>query len=124
MASITRRDGVWRARYRGPAGQQRERRFARKVDASRWLDEQTAAHVTGTYVDPAHGRVTVGDWADRWLASKGNLKASTRDRYAGILATHVRPSWGDVRLADVTHDGVQTWVSGLSRGGGSPPRRW
>jgi hypothetical protein len=89
MASIARRGGVWRARYRGPSGQQRERRFARKVDAARWLDEQTAAHVTGTYVDPAHGRVTVGDWADRWLAGKGNLKASTRDRYAGILATHV-----------------------------------
>jgi integrase len=117
MASITRRDGIWRARYRGPAGQQRERRFARKADAQRWLDEQTAAHVTGTYVDPAHGRVTVGDWANRWLASKGNLKASTRDRYAGILTTHVRPAWGGVRLMDVTHDGVQAWVSGLTVAG-------
>ena len=57
------------------------------------VDEQTTAHVTGTYVDPAHGRVTVGEWADRWLAAKAALKASTRDRYAGILATHVRPSW-------------------------------
>jgi hypothetical protein len=55
MASITRRGGAWRARYRDPSGRQRERRFTRKVDAVRWLDEQTAAHVTGTYVDPPAG---------------------------------------------------------------------
>jgi integrase len=108
---------VWRARYRGPDGQQRERRFARKVDASRWLDEQTAQHVTGTYVDPARGRITVGDWADRWLDGKGNLKASTRDRYAGILTTHVRPAWGSVRLDAVTHDAVQQWVAELAASG-------
>jgi hypothetical protein len=77
MASITRRGGAWRARYRDPSGRQRERRFTRKVDAVRWLDEQTAAHVTGTYVDPTRGRVTVGDWAARWLDGKGNVKAST-----------------------------------------------
>ena len=71
MASITKRAGTWRARYRDPSGQQRERRFGRKVDAQRWLDEQTASHVTGTYVDPTLGRVTVGDWAARWLAEQG-----------------------------------------------------
>jgi integrase len=117
MASITKRDGVWRARYRDPSGQQREKRFDRKVDAARWVDEQTAAHVTGTYVDPAHGRLSVSEWADRWLAGKAAVKASTRDRYAGIVETHVRPVWGSVRLMDVTHDGVQAWLSGLTVAG-------
>jgi integrase len=117
MASIIRRDGGWRARHRGPDGRQRERRFDRKVDAQRWVDEQTTAHVTGTYVDPGRGRITVGDWADRWLASKGNLKASTSDRYTGILAVHVRPAWGTVRLDAVTHDAVQAWTSDLTAAG-------
>jgi integrase len=120
MASITRRGSTYRARYRDPSGREHERRFDRKVDARRWLDEQTTQHVTGTYVDPTLGRVTVGDWSDRWLASKGNLKASTRGRYAGILTTHVKPSWGHVRLADVTHEGVQAWVSRLTVAGLSP----
>jgi len=119
MASIKHDGRGYRARYRGPDGKQRERRFARKVDARRWLDEQTTQHVTGTYVDPKLGKVTVGDWADRWLASKANLKASTRDRYTGILEVHVRPGWGAVRLADVTHDAVQAWLAGLSAAGQS-----
>jgi integrase len=117
MASITKRGQGWRARYRDPGGKQHERLFPRKVAAQRWLDEQTAQHVTGTYVDPKLGRVTVGDWADRWLDGKGNLKASTRDRYTGILATHVRPAWGSVRLDAVTHDRVQAWAAGLAASG-------
>jgi integrase len=117
MASITHDGRAYRARYRGPDGRLREHRFARKIDARRWLDEQTSQHVTGTYVDPALGRVTVGDWSQRWLDSKGNLKASTRDRYASILATHVRPVWDAVRLTDVTHDQVQAWTAGLTASG-------
>ena len=53
MASIAKRaDGKWRARYRDEAGKQHARHFERKVDAQRWLDEVTAAVVTGQYVDP------------------------------------------------------------------------
>ncbi|MQB02230.1 MAG: tyrosine-type recombinase/integrase, partial [Actinobacteria bacterium] len=96
---------------------EREKRCARKVDAERWLDEQTAQHVTGTYVDPKRGKITVGAWADRWLAGKANLSASTRNRYAGIVEVHVRPRWGSVRLADVSHDDVQAWISERSSAG-------
>jgi integrase len=118
MANIQKRaSGNWRARYRGPDGRERARHFARKVDAQRWLDEVTASTVRGEYVDPKLGRVTVGDWSARWLASKANIKASTRDRYAGILATHVGPAWGTVRLVDVAHADVQSWISSLSAAG-------
>ena len=53
MASIAKRpDGQWQARYQAPDGKWRARHFARKIDAKKWLDEQTAGIVTGTYVDP------------------------------------------------------------------------
>lgn len=53
MASIKKReDGQWRARYRDAAGKEHAKHFARKIDAQRWLDETTAAVVTGQYVDP------------------------------------------------------------------------
>ena len=59
MASIAKRpDGRYRARYRGPDGIEHAKHFTRKTDAQRWLDEQTAAMVTGHYVDPRAGRVT------------------------------------------------------------------
>jgi integrase len=35
----------------------------------------------------------------------------------GIAATHIRPSWGSVRLDAVTHDGVQAWTSDLAASG-------
>jgi hypothetical protein len=48
MASIAKRsDGKWRARYRDDVGRQHAQHFGRKVDAQRWLDEVTAAVITG-----------------------------------------------------------------------------
>jgi len=66
MASIgpKRADGRYRARYRDGNGKEHARHFTRKVDAQRWLDEVTAAVITGNYVDlgaagPPFGRTRV-----------------------------------------------------------------
>jgi hypothetical protein len=60
MASIARRpDGTFRPRYRDADGKEHARHFKRKADAQRWLDEVTATVVTGTYVDPRAGRITL-----------------------------------------------------------------
>jgi hypothetical protein len=48
------------------AGAQRNKTFARKVDAERFLAGVESAKVIGTYVDPALAKVTVGAWAQRW----------------------------------------------------------
>ncbi len=56
MASIAKRvDGKYRARYRDSAGSEHAKHFSRRADAQRWLDEVTAAVVTGQYVDPRSG---------------------------------------------------------------------
>jgi integrase len=116
MANIARRDdGRWRARYRDVAGKEHSRHFARKVDAQAWLDDVTTAMRTGTYADPRRGRVTVGDWAPRWLDGQAHLKPSTHERYAGILREHVLPHWSSVQLVDITHTEVQTWITRLAR---------
>jgi hypothetical protein len=70
MANIQKRGDAWRARYRDAAGKEHARHFRRKIDAQRWLDEATASMVRRDYVDPKLGRVTIGDWADRWLTTK------------------------------------------------------
>lgn len=38
-------------------------------------------------------------------------------RYAGLLRVNMLPSWGDVRLADVTHEVAAAWVAELSASG-------
>lgn len=46
-------------------------------------------------------------------------KASTRDRYAGILRTHIIPVWGTTKIADVAHEDIQEWGSRLTVAGQS-----
>jgi integrase len=118
VSSVAKRpDGRWRARYRDVGGTEHARHFARKVDAQTWLDAVTAAVVTGTYVDPARQRVTVGDWSATWLAQQGQLKPSTRARYEGIVSRHVLPTWENVKLADVAHTDIAAWVAALTGSG-------
>ena len=60
----------------------------------------------------AHGSL----WARgpiTWLASKLNLAPKTRDRYEGILRAHIRPRWGKMPLAKVTHAELQRWIAGI-----------
>jgi integrase len=119
MASIEKRvrDGqkTWRAHYRTPAGAQRNKSFARKIDAARFLASVASAKVTGGYVDPALAKVTVGEWAQRWLEGQAHLKPTTHSRYAGILSKHIHPKWDRVKLANVSHADVQAWVTELAR---------
>jgi integrase len=104
----------WYVRYRDPAGKQRTKVFGRKIDAERYVTTIDSAKLTGSYVDPKRAAVTVGNFADQWLAAQGHLKPSTRGRYAGLLRTRVLPRWSSVRLADVSHAAVQAWVSELA----------
>ncbi|MBF4766610.1 site-specific integrase [Nocardioides agariphilus] len=118
MASIQPRvklDKVtWRVHYRIPGGSQRNRTFAIRSDAVRFvafLEANSLNLVTQT--SPATG-ATVGEWAATWLAGQVHLKASTRERYAGIVRSHIVPTWGPVPLERVTHAGVQAWVTSLA----------
>ncbi|MEO9240258.1 MAG: site-specific integrase [Jatrophihabitantaceae bacterium] len=118
MSSIEKRSRngklSWRAHYRTPDGQQRNRSFPRKVDAERFLTTVESSKLAGSYIDPAMARMTIEVWSQRWLDSQAHLKASTRERYAGLLREHVAPRWGRVKLSDVRHADVQAWVSDLA----------
>ena len=97
------------ARYRDPDGHERSRTFARKVDAQRWLDQVTADLVTGRYVDPRAGRVTLADFAAQWLTSQ-TFDASTRETMESRVRTHILPTIGDVELRHLKPSTVQTSV--------------
>jgi integrase len=112
VASIARRpDGTYRPRYRDENGKEHARHFKRKVEAQRWLDEQTAAMVTGTWVDPKRGRATFGAYVGTWLPAQP-LRDSSRRAYDSYLRNHLLPAFGDKRLSAVT----RTQVLALRRG--------
>lgn len=113
MASVRRQaSGRWLARYYDRQGKQHGRRFERKVDAQRWLDEQTAALVTGTHVDHKTATQTVGQWCDAWLA--GYHGAPTTVRQAKVHVRLIREAFGAMQLAEVRPSAVKAWTKRLA----------
>lgn len=117
MANIARRpDGRWRARYRGDDGREHSRHFDRKVDAQRWLDQVTTSIVSGQYVDPKAGRVTLGayysDWSHRQLWE-------TNTRMCMDLAVK-SSGFADLPLSSLRRSHVETMVKEMTGNGLAP----
>lgn len=120
MSSLARRpNGQWRARYRDAAGKEHARHFSRKVDAQRWLNEVTAAIVTGQYIDPQAGRTRVADYARGW---EGRLvcRPATASIIDNALRLHVLPALGEQAMVNVRPADIQQMVRGLSDAGMAP----
>lgn len=103
----------YRARYRDSSGKQHSKSFAKKLDAQRWLDEITAAVVTGQYVHPTAGRVTFRDYAEQWRLAQVH-RPSTARYHETMLRRHVYPVFGGRPIADVLPSHIQAWVAGLA----------
>jgi hypothetical protein len=63
----------WYARFRTPDGAQQTKTFARKVDADRFLVDVESSKLRGAFVDARRASLTVGEWADDWLAAQADL---------------------------------------------------
>src|SRR3954447_25139314 len=117
MASIARRpDGTWRPRYRDAEGKEHARHFDRKVDAQRWLDEVTATVVTGTYVDPKAGRVTLAAFYANWAARQ--LWAAVTELAMSLAVRSA--SFRDVALRSLRRSHVEQWVKTMVAAGLAP----
>jgi integrase len=114
MASIQKRpNGRWRARYRDQAGREHARHFDRKLDAQRWLDEVTAAVVTGRYVDPRAGVVTFRDYAEQWRQAQVH-RPQTAVQYESKLRLHAYPVLGDMPIRAIRPSRIQALAKRLS----------
>ena len=102
-------DRRWQARYRNPDGREKSRTFRRKIDARRWLDSVTADLVTGRYVDPGAGRITLAIFARRWLDVQ-TFDPSTSEGVERRLRVHILPVLGDVELRNLRPSSIQAWL--------------
>jgi integrase len=125
MGSIEKRTQAGTVRYRAhyidPAGKQRSKSFPLKKQAESYLTGVESAKLTGQYVDPTRGKVTLGDLADDWLALKAGIRPSTRARYVSAVETHIRPRWGTTPLTRIDNEAIQRWlVDDLIKSGQGP----
>jgi integrase len=76
--------------------------------------------VQGDWIDPARGRVTLGEYAPGWLEGRTGVKPKTLHQQASILRLQVLPTWQTVQLDRITFEGLTRWVAGLVASGLGP----
>lgn len=116
MASVQKRpprtaggSATYRVRYRDPAGVQRSKTFDKLSQAKSFQSTVEADKARGTYVDQSLGRMTLGEYAELWLAMQ-TYGESTREQTAHRVRRHVIPSLGATPLAALRTSQVQAWV--------------
>jgi integrase len=107
----------WRARYTDPDGKERSKSFDKKVDADRFLTEVEHSKLTGSYLDPDAGRVTLGSRARLWLDSL-TCDPTTRHHIELRVQRHILPVLGHRRLDVLTRSPsiIQAWAANLPVG--------
>lgn len=116
MASVQKRKPrtpggatTYRVRYRDPAGVQRSKTFPTASKAKNFASTVEADLLRGSYVDQSLGRMTLGEYAELWLAMQ-TYGESTREQTAHRVRRHIVPSLGPTPLAALRTSQVQSWV--------------
>jgi Arm DNA-binding domain len=93
---------LFMVRYRQPSGKQTMKRgFATKKKAQDFAATVEVDKMTGSYIAPSLGRVTVGELAPAWFAIKAHLAPSYYPTLESAWRCHVKPVWGAVAVADI-----------------------
>ena len=92
----------YRGAYVGPDGKRRYVSGKNKEEARNALREARANAATGLVFDA--GKLTLGDYLDRWLGDsvKDTVRQRTYERYESIVRVHIKPSIGRVTLKALT----------------------
>jgi len=125
MASIKRyptaKGDRWLVQYRTPDRRVTKRRgFRTKREAEDFAATTHVSKLRGEYVDPADGKVTVGELGPGWLGRRTHLKPSSTRVEEVAWRIHVEPRWGNVKLTALRHSAVQSWVAEMTKAGSGP----
>jgi integrase len=102
-------------RYRTPQHTQTKKRgFTTKRAVEAFANTVEVEKLTGNYVAPSLGQVTIGELGKEWLARQVHHKASWSARLESVWRVHVEPKWGRRRIADIRQTEVQKWVAELN----------
>lgn len=88
--------------------------FDTKREAESRVTEVESAQARGFSVDPAGGRITFDELAEKWLASNPGKRGSTVGRDRSALRAHLSPAIGNRQLCSIGQADVQELVNGLA----------
>jgi integrase len=103
----------WEVMYYDRTGKLKSEVAVNKTRADDRRTELEASLSAGTYIDPDSAKVDFAAIAEKWLASRHDLKPSTWWKYRALLDNHVLPKWGELRLNAINHEDIAVWVAKL-----------
>lgn len=122
MGSVRKKGAGYEARYRDPAGRSRSKSFKKAGEARAFLAKIETDKNSGTFVDPARGRVRFEKWSDDVMAAKLDQRPAGKDRDLSHLRTHILPAFGTAPLSQIQRAHVRDFVIFLSERKGLAPR--
>ncbi|MCA4722623.1 site-specific integrase [Mycolicibacterium fortuitum] len=103
----------YRVRYRTPDHRQTDKRgFKTKRDAEAFAATVEVKKLTGEYIAPALGKITVAELAPDWLTRKEQATAPSNYRMIeSAWRIHVQPKWGHWQVSAITVPDIEGWVA-------------
>ena len=86
------------------------------------LSGNETSKAQGAWIDPAAGKVRLGEWAERWYATTAGLKPGTRRTYRQLLDRQILSTFRDAPLAGIDPLAVREWLAAMVETGLSPSR--
>lgn len=103
----------WRVKYKLPSGMEvSESGFETKASALAWGRDQETRIREGRWTDPNAGKITVGEWIDRWLPLQ-DVGISTEDGREYLIRRFIRPAWGASELGSLSTEEITRWENTL-----------
>jgi integrase len=93
--------------------------FPTKRAADDYADTLQSDQRKGTWIDPAAGRLSLGEWAVSWMDAL-DVSRNTEAQYRSLLTNHIEPRWGQTSLSDITGIAVAAWTKKLRATGYAP----
>jgi integrase len=97
-------DRVW---YNAPTT------YRTKRDADIFLAATRADIERGTWINPNAGKITLDDYAKKWLTERPNLRPRTQELYEILLRRHINPVLGGTELSKLAPGRIRTWHANL-----------
>ena len=116
----------WQARWDAPNGREMTSLHTTKTEAENEVHKQEAAKLSGSWMDPKAGQVTVRDFALKtWLPAQSVIDRS-RQKYEAYLERYLFPEWGDRQIRTIKPSDAGAWqrhlVTKYKLTGASPNR--
>ncbi|MBF6556353.1 MAG: tyrosine-type recombinase/integrase [Acidimicrobiales bacterium] len=90
--------------------------FSSETEARAKAAEIDTDRRRGTFIDPAAGKLAVGQWASTWFEAL-DVGPATDSQYRCLYRCHIAPRWGRRALGDVSGTDVHIWARKLRTAG-------